>query len=313
MGEQSKFEIRVPASIANLGPGFDTLAVAVELYLKLCVRLDHDQRGSLTFDFVDSVLCGDNLIERAFKFLARQSSASLPGIHVDVYSAIPMRSGLGSSAAATVAGIRLYDAIAGPLSPNEMLNAATAVEGHSDNVAAALLGGLTSSCELPDGSCVAVNFAWPESLQLLVLVPEFQLSTNAARRVLPTHYERRDAIHNLQRMALLLNSLQNEEYSLLREALRDRFHQPQRQKLVPGLEELLALEHPDLLGVCLSGAGPSIVAFAKANTEIVIELLQKTYAKTGIPCRVLHLKAHQQQKTANASSANEYLTIRRCC
>lgn len=289
---QSEFDIRVPASIANLGPGFDTLAVAVQLYLTLRVRVLDDEQRTLRFQFVDQVLQGENYIERAFQFLARQSSAQLPSLDVEVRSEIPMRSGLGSSAAATVAGIRLFDAVAGPLSPNQMLNVATALEGHPDNVAAALLGGMTSSCELPDGSATAVQFRWPETLQFIVLTPEFGLATASARQVLPSHVARNDAVYNLQRVVLLVSSLQGENYSLLREALQDRLHQPYRQALVPGLEDLVHLEHPDLLGVCLSGAGPSIVGFAQTNVESVARLLHKVYARTGLKSRIRILSAH---------------------
>jgi len=287
-----EFEIRVPASIANLGPGFDTLAVAVQLYLTLQVSVRDDDSPGLNFRFVDQVLQGENYIERAFQFLARQCSTKLPALHIDVRSDIPMRSGLGSSAAATVAGIRLFDAVAGPLSPNQMLNAATALEGHPDNVAAALLGGMTSSCELPDGSATAVQFRWPDALQFIVLTPEFGLSTASARQVLPTHVDRDDAVFNLQRVVLLVNSLQTENYSLLREALQDRLHQPYRQALVPGLEDLLHVEHPDLLGVCLSGAGPSVVGFAQHNVHLVAKLLERIYARTGRQARVRILRAH---------------------
>jgi len=287
-----EFEIRVPASIANLGPGFDTLAVAVQLYLTLQVSVRDDDPPGLTFRFVDQVLQGENYIERAFQFLARQCSAKLPALHIEVRSDIPMRSGLGSSAAATVAGIRLFDAVAGPLSPNQMLNAATALEGHPDNVAAALLGGMTCSCELPDGSATAVQFRWPDALQFIVLTPEFGLSTASARQVLPTHVDRDDAVFNLQRVVLLVNSLQTENYSLLREALQDRLHQPYRQALVPGLEDLLHVEHPDLLGVCLSGAGPSVVGFAQHNVHLVAKLLERIYARTGRQARVRILRAH---------------------
>jgi homoserine kinase len=290
---QSEFEIRVPASIANLGPGFDTLAVAVQLYLSLRVRVLDEDQPALRFKFVDQVLQGENYIERAFQFLARQASAKLPSLEVEVRSEIPMRSGLGSSAAAVVAGIRLFDAVAGPLSPNQMLNAATALEGHPDNVAAALLGGMTSSCELPDGSATAVQFRWPDGLQFIVITPEFGLSTASARQVLPSHVARNDAVYNLQRIVLLVNSLQCENYSLLREALQDRLHQPYRQSLVPGLEDLLHLEHPDLLGVCLSGAGPSIVGFAQKNVETVAALLAKLYARTRLKYCVRILRAHQ--------------------
>src|SRR5271165_5762010 len=172
---QEAFEIKAPASIANLGPGFDTLAVAVQLYLRLSVRTiaGHDR---LEFRFLDCELCGENYIERAFRFLARQSSVSFPSLYIEVRSDIPMRAGLGSSAAATVAGLRLYEAFAGPLPIQAIVNAACALEAHPDNPAAALLGGLTASCQLPDGSVYATTFRWPESLSFVVVTPGITLA-----------------------------------------------------------------------------------------------------------------------------------------
>jgi homoserine kinase len=288
----SEFEIKVPGSIANLGPGFDTLAVAVRLYLRLSVRVGRGT-GEVHFRFLDCKPGGENYIERAFHFLARQRSSSFPSLSVDVSSEIPTKAGLGSSAAATVAGLRLYEEIAGPLPAHGLLNAACALEGHPDNVAASLLGGLTISCQLPDRSTFAVKVQWPESLNFIVLTPEYALTTSASRNVLPERICRDDAIFNLQRVALLLQVLQSRDYSLLREALQDRLHQPFRLGLVPGLERALALEHPDLLGVCLSGAGPSIVALAERNLSDVEELLATAFQSTGIPFAIRRLSVHQ--------------------
>src|SRR5215472_5383901 len=178
------FEIKVPASIANLGPGFDTLAVAVQLYLRLYVRI-LPGHGELEFQFNGQALCGENYIERAFKFLARQNSTSLPSLSVEVCSEIPMRAGLGSSAAATVAGLRLYESLAGPLPIQAIINAACALEAHPDNASAAVLGGLTASCQLPDGSVYATTFRWPESLAFVVITPDIPLATVDSRKVLP--------------------------------------------------------------------------------------------------------------------------------
>jgi len=287
-------EIRVPASIANLGPGFDTLAVAVELYLNLSVTIAGGV-NQLRFEFPDCQIDGENYIERAFQFAARQRAVDFPSLHVVVRSDIPMRSGLGSSAAATVAGLRLYEAVAGPLPEQGLLNAACALEGHPDNVAAALLGGLTVSCQLPDRSAFAVKLDWPDGLRFLVLTPHYALSTSASREALPELIPREDAVFNLQRIALLLQAVQSGNHALLREALHDRVHQPYRQKLVPALEELLALDHPDLLGVCLSGAGPSIVGLAERNFEEIEKLFSDAYRKTGLPFTIRCLAAHQDR------------------
>lgn len=290
-------EIRVPASIANLGSGFDTLAVAVKLYLRLEVTPRHGQ-NELYFEFPDCKIDGENYIERAFRFLAQQRGGSFASLHVIVRSDIPMKSGLGSSAAATVAGLRLYEAIAGPQPEQGLLNAGCALEGHPDNVAAALLGGLTISCELPDRSAFAVKTHWPESLGLLVLTPEFPLSTVSSREALPDLISRQDAVYNLQRVSLLLQALHSGNFALLREALRDRIHQPFRQKLVPGLERALMLEHPDLLGVCLSGAGPSLVAIAERNFDAIEDAFSATFQPTGLPFTVRRLSAHQESEAA---------------
>lgn len=288
----SEFQIRVPGSIANLGPGFDTLAVAVQLYLTLSVRV-LPGANELTFHFVDCHIDGENYIERSFRFLAAQRGGSFPALHVAVRSDIPSKGGLGSSAAATVAGLRLYEAIAGTLPAQGLLNAACALEGHPDNVAAALLGGLTISCQMPDRSAFAVSLPWPESLAFIVLTPHVPLATAASREALPEHITREDAVFNLQRVALLLQALQNGEFFLLREALQDRIHQPFRQRLVPGLEGALALEHPDLLGVCLSGAGPSVVALAERNLEEVQEVLEGAFSRENIRYTVRKLCAHR--------------------
>lgn len=293
----NEFEIKVPGSIANIGPGFDTLAVAVQLYLRLYVSIEPG-RNNLQFQFVNGKLDGENYIERAFRFLSRQRGDSFPSLTVRVASEIPTKAGLGSSAAATVAGLRLYEAIAGPQPEQGLLNAASALENHPDNVAAALLGGLAISCQLPDRSVFAVRLAWPESLGFVVLTPHLPLPTLESRKVLPKHITREDAVFNLQRVALLLHAVHHGDFSLLREALRDRLHQPFRHKLVPGLEHALELEHPDLLGVCLSGAGPSIVALAQTNFSAIESLLGEAFRPAGLGYTIRRLHVHQDLNVA---------------
>jgi homoserine kinase len=287
----NSFEIKVPASIANLGPGFDTLAVAVQLYLRLRVRRIPG-RGRLEFLFVNHEPCPDNRIERAFRMLAGDNADALPSLLVEVSSDIPMRAGLGSSAAATVAGLRLYNAVAGPVPQEAMLTAACALESHPDNAAAALLGGLTISCQLPDGAVHATSVEWPESLAFVVLTPDVPLTTQDSRAVLPDCLPRKDVVFNLQRVALLLRSLQSEDFSLMKLAMSDRVHQPARLKIVPGLAQALKLEHEDLLGVCLSGSGPSIAAMAESNLPEIGRLLASIYDPLGIDYQLRTLRVH---------------------
>ena len=305
--QDGQCSIRVPASIANLGPGFDTLALAVQLYLSLELK-PLEGKNDLRFTFLNQRLDGDNYIERAFRSLMRQHSGSFPSVEVTVRSDIPMKAGLGSSAAATVAGLRLYEALMGPLPPQDLLNAAAALEGHPDNAADALLGGLTSCCQLQDGSVFAVPLSWPESLKCVVLTADFPLSTSAARRVLPSMVRLEDAIFNLQRVVLLIHTLQTGNFVMTSEALHDKLHQPYRMSLIPGLEEVLSLQHPDLVGVCLSGAGPSIVAFAHSKLDVIEKLLASTYSVTGIPFTIRRLSAHTGSiptSTARAVQANQ--------
>lgn len=287
-------EVCVPASIANLGPGFDTVAVAVHLYLRVTVRkLDSARRNEFQCDFLDQRLEGENAIERAFRYIASRHELEFPALRLEVRSEIPMRSGLGSSAAATVAGLRIFEMLAGPLPVRELLTVASELEGHPDNAAAALLGGLTVSCQIEDGSVVAVASRWPERVGFVVVTPDVPLETSSSRKALPEQISRADAVFNLQRLALLLHTVRHTDLSLLREALRDRWHQPFRQNLVPGLARALSLDHPDLLGVCLSGSGPSVVGFAEKNLQGVARLLSDCYTGQGIPHRLRLLRAHQ--------------------
>ncbi len=287
-------EISVPASVANLGPGLDTLAVALQLFLRVrVIGLDRERKNEMRFDLGGLRLDGENFIERAFRFMTERDGVDFPSLNLEIRSDIPTRSGLGSSAAATVAGLRLYDALLGPCPLQELLNVACELEGHPDNAAAALLGGLTTSCQLQDGAVLAISMPWPEAVSFVVLTPELALETAESRRALPAEVLRQDAVFNLQRVALLVQVLQSGEFGLLKEALRDRVHQPFRCSLVPGLEGMLALEHPDLLGVFLGGAGPSIVALAERNVDAVQDLLADTYKHTGLTYTLRTLHAHQ--------------------
>jgi homoserine kinase len=286
--------IVVPGSISNLGPGFDALSVAVNVYLRLQIlEVRPDAPGALDVEFDGAPPAGENRIVTGFQHAAARSSRTAPGARVRAHSDIPVRAGLGSSAAAAVAGLKLHAALTGSGSVGEELEIATEIEGHPDNAAAALLGGFTVSCQRESGGVLARSGRWPTAVTFVVATPGAELETAVARRMLPSSIPMKDAVFNLQRALLLMRALEAGHYDDLREALRDRWHQPARQASVPGLAEALALDHPAVLGVCLSGAGPSIAALTSGRQAEVTELFGGIYTKLGVPYTIRCLSAHQ--------------------
>jgi homoserine kinase len=287
--------IVVPGSISNLGPSFDALSVAVQLYLRLTiVDVVPSAPDTIEWTFDGQAPSGENRIESAYRLARERIGTPAPGLRVRVASDIPQTAGLGSSAAAAVAGLRLYEAVTSPRPAMEWLALASELEGHPDNAAAALLGGLAISCEYGDGRVTARTTAWPDAIRLIVATPDLGLHTSHARAVLPQQVPLRDAIFNLQRALLFVRALEAGAHEDLREAMADRWHQPARAPLVPGLAEAIALDDPAILGVCLSGAGPSILALAAADAApAAAARLHALYAGLGLPCTIRSLSAHQ--------------------
>lgn len=283
----------VPASVANLGAGFDTLAVAVQLYLRVrIVDVRDDGQARLTVVRSTPPVRGRNAVERAYDAMARRTGLRAPSVSVEVESDIPMAAGLGSSAAAAVAGLRVFEQLAE--APSHMLlGVAASLEGHADNAAAALYGGLTSVVEREGHEPIALRWHWPEELQLVVATPAAGLSTSKARAALPPAVPRHEAVFNLQRALSLVHALQHGEYDRLREATQDRLHQPARSALVPQLDAVLALADPDILAAFLSGAGPSVALVARRDCARLERLLTTIYERAGTPATVRTLGVHQ--------------------
>jgi len=301
--------LRVPASTANLGAGFDCFGLALGLYLDVRARVLPTQekafRASYAGEGADLLAqTADNLIYRSAARLAEREGFHLPPLSVAVQNQIPLAHGLGSSAAAIVAGVLLGAAFARRRVPAEgLLACAAEVEGHADNVAAALYGGWVVAAKIQNG-IVVVRRRWPRAIRALVVLPEAQTDTRASRRMLGDEVRREDAVYNLQRVALFGAALDTGRTDLLWEAMRDRLHQPQRRTLVPGLSEALDIpRRPGLLGVALSGSGPSVLALATSHTREIGQEIAAAFTRHGIGSTVRVLRAGVSGATVAGRSA----------
>src|ERR1044071_1334451 len=224
--------IRVPATSANLGPGFDCLGLALDLWNETVLTLGIEFTVQVNGEGTERLSLGENnLIIQSAQKLAGCVGKHLPPFHVDCVNRIPLSSGLGSSAAAKLTGLLAANALLGkPLSTAEILNLATEMEGHPDNVAPALLGGLVVST-VENGSVVAHKIVGVEnapSLFITVVFPEFHLPTHESRTALPQQVSLKDAVHNISRAVLVAEALRNGDPDLLSKAMTDSLHQPHR-------------------------------------------------------------------------------------
>jgi len=298
-------DIVVPGSVANLGGGFDTLAVAVQLYLRArIIDVQNDGAGKLIVGSSEPAVSGPNALERAYAHMAQATGWRAPTVVVEVKSEIPMAAGLGSSAAAAVAGLRIFERVTRPLAESTLLQAATTLEGHADNAAAAICGGLTSVVETSGTEPVALRWEWPGDLKLVVATPQAGLATSKARASLPEVLPLADAVFNLQRVLALVHALHHGDYGRLRQAVQDRWHQPARLPLVPQLADAMTIDDPDVLGTFLSGAGPSVAVLARRNVARVQQVVEDVYRRAGCPAVVRTLDVHQSVDVVQAASAH---------
>jgi homoserine kinase len=249
-----------------------------------------------------------NLMVRAALFAAEARRQSLTGARIRVDSQIPLARGLGSSSSAIIAGLSIYEALAGDrLSESDFFDFALHFEGHGDNLAPSTLGGLVVAVvkERTDyagnerRSLLAVKRHWPEEVKLVICIPDFEMETAKMRAVLPQMTTRRDAIYNLQRAALLQAALSEKRFDLINEALRDRLHQPYRAPLAPGIPEVLQLNEethkfPGLLGTAISGAGSTMIAFATDNCDSIANAMTERLASKGVGSRAMEVKVDNQ-------------------
>lgn len=279
------FSFRVPAGTSNLGAGFDALGLALEIYLR--VRIEPSTKMEIVALGVDSAeipTTPDNLILRVATRVAAERKRELHPFRMTIANEIPLARGLGSSAAAIIAGITCYELVAQDrLSEAEIFRYAFEFESHPDNLSPALRGGLVAACQGTDSEVFIANLKVAPGVKSVIVIPEFEVSTEKARAVLPKTYSRKDTVYNIQRSALIVGALTTGNWPLLREAMTDRIHQPYRSSLIPGFEEILALRTPGLLGLALSGAGPTIFALAEpSNADAVGWEITGIFEKHGV-------------------------------
>lgn len=281
--------VRVPASSANLGPGFDALGLALCVYLDCSFRAS--EKLSITVTGRDAAVIStgeDNLIWQTALSVAADVRMQLPPIDLVVDNQIPLGKGLGSSAAALTAGVVIADQLLGlGWRPPRILDEAARLEGHPDNVAACVLGSIVASAIDSGGAVRAVRLELPSRFGIALVIPDFVLPTAEARAVLPDCYSKQDAVFNVQRAALLIAALAAGATWAFPAALEDRLHQPYRTPLVPGLADILKLRAPGLLGCALSGAGPSILVFYERGYDAVCDLVRQIFQLHGHAAEVL--------------------------
>jgi homoserine kinase len=285
-------EVAVPASSANLGPGFDSLGLALQLYNRLRMELtDGPTTVTVSGEGAGALESGaDNLVYRSVQRLCREVGREAPALRIAMENAIPVSRGLGSSSSAIVGGLVGANALLGePQSQEDLLRLAVEIEGHPDNVAPALLGGLQVTA-MADAGLVHLTVPVPAELRAVVCIPAVSVSTEAARAALPASYSRADAVFNLGRSALLVAALSSGRYEALGAAMEDRIHQPYRASLVPGFTEALrAAREAGAAGACLSGSGSTMLALTTTNEEAIGEAMVAAVRRAGTEARWLAL------------------------
>jgi homoserine kinase len=280
-----RVKVRIPATTANLGPGFDALGLALSLYNVvemeegkggLSIRIDGEGQDSLPRN-------EDNIVYRASAQAFREVGYKVRGIRIKLTNDIPVARGLGSSAASIVGGLAAANALSGNRLPTEgILKLALGLEGHPDNIISAMVGGFTISC-IADGEARYIKLPAAEGFKVVVAIPDFALSTEEARKKLPRTVSFQDAAFNLGRSSFLVAALATSRLDMLKIAMEDRLHQPYRASLVPGLKDVLAAAvEAGAWGAALSGAGPSVVAFADRGAEAVGERMVGAFSKHGV-------------------------------
>ena len=263
-----KIVIRIPATTANLGPGFDCLGIALDIFNEVTVAQAHSLNITVQGEGAGQIsLRQDNLVYRAIATVFTKLGKPVPELSLNCLNRIPLARGLGSSAAAVAGGLVAANEILGKLlSPDDLLQLGAGMEGHADNIAPALFGG----CQLvyrEEDRYNHVPVPLPAGLKAVLFIPDFAMSTAKARHILPPKVSRADAVFNIGRVSLLTLAFTTGKLEYLKIATQDRLHQPARQSMFPAMEDIFkAALDAGALGVFLSGAGSTILAFTEGES-----------------------------------------------
>lgn len=305
-----KVSVKVPATSANIGPGFDCLGLALPIYntitieetvlpgtgIEINMMSEDEVFDEMIFDNIPKD--ENSIVYKAVEMLYNSIGQEPSELKINIQSQIPITRGLGSSAAVIVGGLMAANKLLGsPADETALLSIATEVEGHPDNVAPAILGGFVLSSQEEDGSIICQKLDWPEEWDITVCIPDFELSTNIARSVLPENIPLSDAVFNAKHLAMLIDAVNKKDEKLMKIALKDKLHQPYREKLVPGMKEIMdAFKHEDgVLGTVLSGAGPTMLVIShKYDLDKIKATVQEIWEGQSIKVDIKTLKVEPE-------------------
>ena len=290
-----KVSARIPASTTNLGPGFDVLGLALQLYSTITLEpSDTDTEVVVSGVDADKIPnTPEHVAFQAVELVFKRSGTKRPnGFKLHIDNGIPAIRGLGGSGTAILGGLLTANILCGvPFSDAELLNFATEMEGHPDNVAASLYGGIVVSAQ-EEERVHTIRLTCPSELSIVLAIPNFPLSTKQAREVLPKSVDFADAIYNTSRSTLLIASIATGQFEMLKVAMKDKLHQPYRTALIPGFNDVAeAAIANGALSVALSGAGPTVAAYCLEHAEQVAKQMQIAFNIHQIVCDIKILKA----------------------
>ena len=300
-----EIKVKSPASSANLGPCFDCAGIALPLYNIVKTKKTNDGKIVVIIDEKSDVrrfeVDEKNIIFQSFKKFHEKINTQMIGYEVNVETEIPIARGLGSSASVIAGALIGANELNGkPLSEHDLINIAASIEGHPDNTTPALTGGFVVASIEDDGTVLYEKIKWCDDWKISVCIPDYKLLTELARSVLPKEINFKDAVYNIQKSAQLITAITNGNEDIMRSALKDRIHQPYREKLIPGMVDIIEKlrEEQNVLGCVLSGAGPTLAVITKGdNIDNVKQIVHKIWYDLDIKYQIMTFDPTNQGAT----------------